>query len=58
MLGTGEITALVILGLIILIFFGKNKLPEFGHSVGKFFREIKRGLSEDGKDAKRKRASA
>jgi TatA/E family protein of Tat protein translocase len=52
MLGEGEVAFLLILGLLILIFFGKNKLPEFGNSVGKFFREVKKGMKEE--DIKRK----
>ncbi|HWC72562.1 MAG TPA: twin-arginine translocase TatA/TatE family subunit [Gemmatimonadales bacterium] len=42
-LSGGEI---LILGLIVLLVFGANRLPEAGKAVGKGLREFKRALSE------------
>jgi len=42
-LSGGEI---LILGLIVLLVFGANRLPEAGKAVGKGLREFKRALSD------------
>lgn len=40
-LGTPEI---VLILLVILVFFGKDKLPELARSVGRSFKELKSGF--------------
>ena len=46
-LGTPEIVLIV---LVILIFFGKDRLPDLARSIGKSVTELKRGFSEGWKD--------
>lgn len=41
-LGPGE---LLILGLLVLIFFGAKRLPELGRSLGSGLKEFRKGLS-------------
>ncbi len=41
-LGTGEI---VLIGVLILILFGANKIPEFARGLGKGIREFKDAAS-------------
>ena len=43
---------IIIIGLIILILFGSNKLPVFGQSLGKAIKGFKQGLNEIDADAK------
>lgn len=43
---------IVIIGLIVLILFGSNKLPVFGQSLGKAIKGFKQGLNEIDTDAK------
>ena len=43
-LGTPEILIIV---FIILLFFGKDKLPDLAKSVGNAFRELRNGFNED-----------
>lgn len=42
-LGTGE---LILILLVLLLFFGKDKLPELARSIGKSFRELKSGFDK------------
>jgi len=43
---------ILIIGLIVLILFGSNKLPVFGQSLGKAIKGFKQGLNEIDTDAK------
>jgi sec-independent protein translocase protein TatA len=45
-LGLG-IWELAIIALVLLLFFGANRLPELFRSFGTSVRELKRGLNED-----------
>jgi sec-independent protein translocase protein TatA len=40
-LGPSEI---LIIGLLAVLFFGKDKLPELAKSIGVSFKELKKGL--------------
>lgn len=42
-LGTGE---LILILLVLLLFFGKDKLPELARSIGKSFRELRSGFDK------------
>lgn len=44
--GLGPQELLLIL-VLLLLFFGKDKLPELARSVGHSFRELKKGFSEE-----------
>jgi sec-independent protein translocase protein TatA len=56
-LGTPEILLIVFL---LLLFFGKDKLPELSKSIGRAVRELKTGFTEevsksdDSKESKKK----
>jgi sec-independent protein translocase protein TatA len=41
---------LLLIGLVILIFFGARKIPEFMKGLGKGVREFKEGIKEVKKD--------
>ncbi len=41
-LGTPE---LILIAFLLLLFFGREKLPELAKSMGKSFRELKKGMS-------------
>lgn len=41
-LGTPELLLIVFL---LLLFFGKDKLPDLARSIGKSFRELKEGIA-------------
>ena len=41
---------ILLIGLVILIFFGANKIPEFMRGVGKGLREFKDGVKDFQKD--------
>ena len=45
MFGTGELVVLGFLGILVLIFFGKGKLAEFGKDLGGFIKNIKEGAA-------------
>lgn len=48
-LGTPEIILILV---VLLLFFGKDKLPELAKSVGTSFKELKKGFSDS--DSKQK----
>ena len=50
-MGEFSITHWLILGAVFLLFFGAKRIPEVGASLGKGFREFKRGLSDIGNAA-------
>jgi len=37
---------ILLIGLVVLIFFGANKIPEFMRGVGKGLREFKNGVKD------------
>lgn len=41
---------LLIIGLVILVFFGSKKIPEFMKGLGKGIREFKSGVSQIERD--------
>lgn len=43
-LGTPEIIVIIV---VFLIFFGKDKLPELARSIGRSFNELKSGFKDD-----------
>ena len=42
-LGIGE---LILILLVLLLFFGKDKLPDLARSIGKSFKELKSGFEK------------
>jgi sec-independent protein translocase protein TatA len=42
-LGAPEI---ILILFVLLLFFGKDKLPDLARSIGRSFRELKEGVSE------------
>ena len=42
---------MLLIGLVILVFFGARKIPEFMKGLGKGVREFKDGIKEVKKDA-------
>jgi len=42
----GGVTGVLILIVIVLIFTGRNKLPELGEGLGRTIRNFKRSLTE------------
>lgn len=42
---------MLLIGLVILVFFGAKKIPEFMKGLGKGVREFKDGIKEVKKDA-------
>lgn len=51
-MGEFSLTHLLLLGLIVLIFFGPSRLPQLGQSLGKAIRGFKQGLTELDAEAK------
>lgn len=51
-LGTPE---LVLILLVLLLFFGKDKLPALARSIGKSVRELKAGFEKTADDAPAKK---
>ena len=51
-MGEFSISHMIILAVILLVFFGPSKLPQFGQSLGKAIRGFKQGLNEIDADAK------
>jgi len=45
-LGIPELTLILV---VILLFFGKDKLPELAKSIGTSFKELKNGFNSDSK---------
>ncbi|MFZ4714828.1 MAG: twin-arginine translocase TatA/TatE family subunit [Bacteriovoracaceae bacterium] len=48
-LGIGE---LLVVGLLVLLFFGGNRLPKLGSSLGMALHNFKAGLKAGGENAK------
>jgi|KBSMisStandDraft_5_1062788.scaffolds.fasta_scaffold17870_5 sec-independent protein translocase protein TatA len=48
-IGIGE---MIVIGLVLVLFFGPKKLPEFGESIGKALKEFKRTLHSTTSDVK------
>jgi sec-independent protein translocase protein TatA len=46
-IGMGE---MILIGLVLVVFFGPKKLPELGGSIGKAIRDFKRTLSDTTSD--------
>lgn len=51
-MGEFSISHMLILAVILLVFFGPSKIPQFGQSLGKAIRGFKQGLNEIDADAK------
>ena len=51
-MGQLSIPHLILLIIILLIFFGPNRLPQLGQSLGKAIKGFKDGLNEVNVDAK------
>jgi len=51
---------LILILVVLLLFFGKNKLPELARSIGHSFKELKSGfnISSDENDKKKKNDSS
>ena len=49
-LGVPELMLIV---LVLLLLFGASRLPELGRSIGQFGKEIKKGINDDEKVAKK-----
>ena len=49
-LATFGIWELVLILLIVVVIFGAGKLPQLGESLGKAFRNLKKGLKEQPKE--------
>ena len=54
-LGTPEI---ILILFILLLFFGKDKLPDLAKSIGQAFKEIKKGFTnpDDSNESKGKKS--
>lgn len=51
-LGTPE---LILILVVFLLFFGKDKLPDLARSFGKSFNELKAGFKDTAEDPKSKK---
>lgn len=40
---------IIVIGILIIIFFGGKKIPEFVRGLGQSVREFKKGIKEDDK---------
>jgi len=49
---------MLLIGLVILVFFGARKIPEFMKGLGKGVREFKEGVKEVNKDTDSSEKSA
>lgn len=49
-LGVPELLLIV---LVLLLLFGASRLPELGRSIGQFGKEVKKGINDDEKPAKK-----
>ncbi len=54
--GLGAPELLLIL-FVLLLFFGKDKLPDLAKSIGRSFRELKSGFASEVKDKDSKKNS-
>ena len=45
---------LLVIFFLLLIFFGKDRLPEFAKSIGRSFRELKSGFSTEDEPVEKK----
>lgn len=45
-IGNFGLTELIVLAVLVLVFFGPNRLPEIARGVGKAMREFKKGMNE------------
>lgn len=50
-LGSLGMQELLLIGLVLLVFFGARKIPEFMKGLGRGVREFKDGIKEVSKDA-------
>lgn len=51
-MGAESLTHWIIIGIVLLIFFGPGRLPALGQSLGKAIRGFKQGLNEIDTEAK------
>ena len=51
-MGEFSISHMLILAVVLLVFFGPSKIPQFGQSLGKAIRGFKQGLNEIDTDSK------
>ena len=51
-MGEFSMSHIIIVGVLVLILFGSQKLPEFGKSLGKSIKSFKDGLNEIDSEAK------
>lgn len=49
-LGGVGVQELIVIGLVILVFFGAKKIPEFMKGMGKGVKEFKDGMKETTRD--------
>lgn len=54
-LGTGEIILILV---VLVIFFGANKLPQLGDSLGKSIKGFQKAMSGSDDDKKKKQVEA
>lgn len=51
-MGEFSLSHMLIVAIVLLIFFGPSKIPQFGQSLGKAIRGFKQGLNEIDADSK------